>query len=72
MCVAFVHAYCYVFTLLNAQKLNELQLHLSTMHVRCDEAEDQLNMMEGSSKSILERAGFLRDQRQEAFYSETG
>jgi len=41
------------------------------MHVRCDEAEYQLNMMGGSSQTLLERAGFLRDQRQEAFYPET-
>ncbi|KAJ3566894.1 hypothetical protein NP233_g6714 [Leucocoprinus birnbaumii] len=47
------------------QKLNELQAHLSAMHASCDEAETQLNLTEESSRTLLERAGSLRDERKE-------
>ncbi|KXN84526.1 Conserved oligomeric Golgi complex subunit 6 [Leucoagaricus sp. SymC.cos] len=47
------------------QKLNDLQVHLSAMRVSCDEAEAQLNLTEESSRTLLERAGNLRDERKE-------
>ncbi|KAF9450271.1 COG6-domain-containing protein [Macrolepiota fuliginosa MF-IS2] len=47
------------------QKLNDLQLHLSAMQVSCDEVEDQLNVTQDLSRTLLERAGTLRDERKE-------
>ncbi|KII95365.1 hypothetical protein PLICRDRAFT_34211 [Plicaturopsis crispa FD-325 SS-3] len=47
------------------QKLDELQEHITTMRSRCDEAETQLRLTDEASKSLLERAGSLREERQE-------
>ncbi|TFK72867.1 oligomeric complex COG6 [Pluteus cervinus] len=47
------------------QKLELLQSHILDMRVSCDEAEAQLKLTNDASKSLLERAGSLREQRQE-------
>ncbi|KIK63403.1 hypothetical protein GYMLUDRAFT_197030 [Collybiopsis luxurians FD-317 M1] len=47
------------------EKLSALQKHVSAMHVSYDEAEKQLQLTNESSKSLLERAGNLREERQE-------
>ncbi|KAF6742370.1 oligomeric Golgi complex subunit 6 [Ephemerocybe angulata] len=46
------------------QKLTELQTHISAMHMACAEAEEQLRSTNDASKTVLERAGTLRDERQ--------
>ncbi|KAJ3516161.1 hypothetical protein NLJ89_g1297 [Agrocybe chaxingu] len=46
-------------------KLRELQAHVAAMRASCDEAETQLALTNESSKMLLERAGHLRDERQE-------
>ncbi|KAF8967344.1 oligomeric complex COG6-domain-containing protein [Flammula alnicola] len=46
-------------------KLRELQTHVAAMRTSCDEAETQLALTNESSKVLLERAGNLRDERQE-------
>uniref|UniRef100_A0A8H7Y3X8 Conserved oligomeric Golgi complex subunit 6 n=1 Tax=Psilocybe cubensis TaxID=181762 RepID=A0A8H7Y3X8_PSICU len=46
-------------------KLQELQKHVAAMRASCDEAETQLALTNESSKTLLERAGNLRDERQE-------
>ncbi|KAF8176766.1 oligomeric complex COG6-domain-containing protein [Pholiota molesta] len=46
-------------------KLRELQTHVTAMRNSCDEAETQLALTNESSKLLLERAGHLRDERQE-------
>ncbi|KDR69275.1 hypothetical protein GALMADRAFT_256106 [Galerina marginata CBS 339.88] len=46
-------------------KLLQLQTHVGAMRASCDEAETQLALTNESSKLLLERAGTLRDQRQE-------
>ncbi|KAF5323969.1 hypothetical protein D9611_008423 [Ephemerocybe angulata] len=46
------------------QKLTELQAHISAMHMACAEAEEQLRSTNDASKTVLERAGTLRDERQ--------
>ncbi|KAJ3994990.1 oligomeric complex COG6 [Lentinula boryana] len=47
------------------EKLVALQKHVSAMHISCDEAEKQLQLSGEASKSLLERAGNLREERQE-------
>ncbi|KAJ4481001.1 oligomeric complex COG6 [Lentinula aciculospora] len=47
------------------EKLIALQKHVTAMHVSCDEAEKQLQLSNEASKSLLERAGNLREERQE-------
>jgi hypothetical protein len=56
---------CSQFMLLsyNGQKLDELQQHIDAMRVSCDKAESQLALTTGSSKTLLERAGNLREER---------
>ncbi|KAJ2923760.1 hypothetical protein H1R20_g13342, partial [Candolleomyces eurysporus] len=46
-------------------KLSELQVHIQAMHTACAEAEGQLQSTNEASKAVLERAGNLRDERQE-------
>ncbi|KAF9524462.1 oligomeric complex COG6-domain-containing protein [Crepidotus variabilis] len=46
-------------------RLGELQTHVAVMRASCDEAETQLALTNESSKMLLERAGHLRDERQE-------
>ncbi|KAF9476408.1 oligomeric complex COG6 [Pholiota conissans] len=46
-------------------KLGALQTHVAAMRTSCDEAETQLALTNESSKLLLERAGNLRDERQE-------
>ncbi|KIM47009.1 hypothetical protein M413DRAFT_63561 [Hebeloma cylindrosporum] len=46
-------------------KLGELQQHVAAMRKSCDEAETQLALTNESSKILLERAGNLRDERQD-------
>ncbi|KAJ3755564.1 oligomeric complex COG6 [Lentinula raphanica] len=47
------------------ERLVALQKHVSAMHASCDEAEKQLQLSNETSKSLLERAGNLREERQE-------
>ncbi|KAK7473122.1 Golgi transport complex subunit 6 [Stygiomarasmius scandens] len=47
------------------EKLATLQKHVAAMRSSCDEAEKQLQQTDESSKSLLERAGNLREERQE-------
>ncbi|EFI26934.1 hypothetical protein CC1G_15335 [Coprinopsis cinerea okayama7 len=47
------------------QKLAEMQAHIQDMEAACQQAEDQLNSTSEASKAVLERAGNLRDERQE-------
>ncbi|KAH0586671.1 Conserved oligomeric Golgi complex subunit 6 [Termitomyces sp. J132] len=47
------------------QKLDQLQQHISAMRLSCDEAENQLLLTTDSSKILLERAGSLRQERQD-------
>ncbi|RDB22992.1 Conserved oligomeric Golgi complex subunit 6 [Hypsizygus marmoreus] len=47
------------------QKLDELQQHIHAMHASCDDAERQLELTTAASKTLLERAGSLREERQE-------
>jgi conserved oligomeric Golgi complex subunit 6 len=53
-----VSAYVYY-----SQKLDELQNHIAAMRSQCDEAETQLQLTSAASKSLLERAGSLRQER---------
>lgn len=45
--------------------MDELQRHVSGMRQSCDEAEAQLLLTTEASKTLLERAGNLREERQE-------
>lgn len=45
------------------KKLKELQAHVDTMRVGCDDAETQLQISNEASKTLLERAGTLRRER---------
>ncbi|GLB45160.1 putative conserved oligomeric complex COG6 [Lyophyllum shimeji] len=47
------------------QKLDDLQKHVKAMQQNCDEAERQLQMTTDASKTLLERAGSLREERRE-------
>ncbi|KAG5635825.1 hypothetical protein H0H81_010012 [Sphagnurus paluster] len=47
------------------QKLDDLQRHVQAMRLSCDDAEKQLQLTTESSKTLLERAGNLREERQE-------
>ncbi|KAF9042684.1 oligomeric complex COG6 [Rhodocollybia butyracea] len=47
------------------EKLAALQTHVTSMHLSCDEAEKQLQLTHEASQSLLERAGNLREERQE-------
>ncbi|KAG7452966.1 oligomeric complex COG6 [Guyanagaster necrorhizus] len=47
------------------QKLGELQKHVDTMHASLDDAEIQLQLTNEASSSLLEKAGNLRQERQE-------
>ena len=51
----------YIF--LCMQQLDTLQEHLGLMRVRCDEAQTQLHETNKACKSLLERAGSLREER---------
>ncbi|PPQ75479.1 hypothetical protein CVT24_013413 [Panaeolus cyanescens] len=46
-------------------KLQDLQGHVAAMRESCKEAETQLSLTNESSRMLLERAGHLRDERQE-------
>ncbi|KDQ56782.1 hypothetical protein JAAARDRAFT_70472 [Jaapia argillacea MUCL 33604] len=46
------------------QKLDSLQEHITAMRVQCDDAQAQLSSTNEACKSLLERAGNLREQRQ--------
>lgn len=52
-----------VFMYTAGQKLDELQKHVDAMRVSCDEAERQLALTTDASKTLLERAGNLREER---------
>lgn len=43
--------------------MDTLQEHLGTMRLRCDEAQAQLQETNEACKSLLDRAGNLREQR---------
>ncbi|KAI0345229.1 oligomeric complex COG6 [Trametopsis cervina] len=47
------------------KQLDTLQEHVADMRLRCDEAQAQLRETNESCKSLLDRAGSLREQRQE-------
>ncbi|KAH8107098.1 oligomeric complex COG6 [Cristinia sonorae] len=47
------------------KQLDALQGHIASMRTRCDEAQNQLTKTNESCKSLLDRAGSLREQRQE-------
>ncbi|THU94175.1 oligomeric complex COG6 [Dendrothele bispora CBS 962.96] len=47
------------------EKLVALQKHVAAMRTSCDDAEKQLQLTDEGSKSLLERAGNLREERQE-------
>ncbi|KAF5378347.1 hypothetical protein D9615_008765 [Tricholomella constricta] len=47
------------------QKLDDLQQHVKAMGLSCDDAEHQLQLTTEASKTLLERAGNLREERQE-------
>ncbi|SJL04371.1 related to Conserved oligomeric Golgi complex subunit 6 [Armillaria ostoyae] len=47
------------------QKLGELQKHVDAMHANLDDAEKQLQLTNEASSSLLEKAGNLRQERQE-------
>ena len=49
------------YTLL--QQLDTLQEHVGTMRTRCDEAQTQLHETNEACRSLLDRAGSLREQR---------
>ncbi|TBU50315.1 oligomeric complex COG6 [Dichomitus squalens] len=46
------------------KQLDTLQEHIGLMRVRCDEAQTQLHETNEACKSLLDRAGSLREQRQ--------
>lgn len=48
-----------------SQRLSELQDHITAMRASCDEAERQLGLSNESSRTLLERAGSLREERHE-------
>ncbi|KAL5511670.1 COG6 [Sanghuangporus vaninii] len=54
----FVHAFQQV-----DKHLDVLQEHIDAMHVRCDEAQEQLRSTNEACRSLLERAGGLRATR---------
>ncbi|KAH9066222.1 oligomeric complex COG6 [Lactarius vividus] len=47
------------------QKLDALQAHITAMRARCEEAQAQLQSTDEACKSLLDRAGTLRDEQQE-------
>ncbi|KAI0093990.1 oligomeric complex COG6 [Irpex rosettiformis] len=47
------------------KQLDTLQEHVGAMRTRCDEAQSQLRETNDSCRSLLDRAGSLREQRQE-------
>jgi hypothetical protein len=47
------------------QKLDALQTHISAMRAQCEEAQAQLQSTNEACKSLLVRAGSLRDERQQ-------
>ncbi|KAA1469161.1 oligomeric complex COG6 [Dentipellis sp. KUC8613] len=47
------------------RKLDALQEHITAMRLRCDEAETQLQSTNDACRSLLDRAGSLREQRQD-------
>ncbi|KAF8470455.1 oligomeric complex COG6 [Russula ochroleuca] len=47
------------------QKLDVLQTHISTMRAQCEEAQVQLQSTNEACKSLLDRAGSLRDEQQQ-------
>lgn len=47
------------------QKLDALQAHITAMRARCEEAQAQLQSTDEACKSLLDRAGSLRDEQQE-------
>jgi hypothetical protein len=49
--------------MLCSQQLDVLQEHIVAMRMHCDEAESQLEETNKSCKSLLERAGSLRQER---------
>ncbi|KAF9267497.1 oligomeric complex COG6 [Marasmius fiardii PR-910] len=57
------HQFLQVFKELDS-RLDVLQNHVNFMHECCDEAEKQLQFTNEASKTLLERAGSLREERQ--------
>ncbi|KAK7693935.1 hypothetical protein QCA50_003509 [Cerrena zonata] len=47
------------------KQLDTLQEHIGTMRTRCDEAQTQLQQTSEACQSLLDRAGSLREQRQD-------
>ena len=49
--------------LIVVQQLDTLQEHIGLMRTRCDEAQTQLHETNKACKSLLDRAGSLREER---------
>ncbi|CAL1705507.1 unnamed protein product [Somion occarium] len=47
------------------KQLDTLHEHINAMRTRCDDAQSQLHQTNEACKSLLDRAGSLREQRQE-------
>ncbi|KAI0284845.1 oligomeric complex COG6-domain-containing protein [Russula brevipes] len=47
------------------QKLDALQAHIAAMRTQCEEAQQQLQSTNEACKSLIDRAGSLRDERQQ-------
>ncbi|KAI9452165.1 oligomeric complex COG6 [Russula earlei] len=54
----FLSAFCVV-----DQKLDALQAHIAAMRTQCEEAQRQLQSTNEACKSLIDRAGSLRDER---------
>ena len=48
---------------MHLQQLDTLQEHIGLMRARCDEAQTQLHETNKACKSLLDRAGSLREER---------
>lgn len=45
------------------QQLDTLQEHIGAMRLRCDEAQTRLQQTSEACRSLLDRAGSLREER---------
>ncbi|KAF9651463.1 oligomeric complex COG6 [Thelephora ganbajun] len=59
------HKFLKAFGEVDQIQLDILQEHVATMRMHCDEAESHLEETNESCKSLLERAGSLRQERQD-------
>ena len=62
--VCCIHGFaCMLGRLYVSQQLDTLQEHIGVMRLRCDEAQTQLHETNDACRSLLDRAGSLREQR---------